>query len=276
MVPTRVPGATATMPALTADALASHILQLRSHPGADNRLIVASRDYYLVIAARQGDPTLTLEAVANPNLTAAAALTPGRLEQLKQRGFREKQHHGNLFRKLTLSAGAASNGELTRLCDELMTIFARAYGVDAGEPAVFDLQLGDGEPLRNPDIIRLMRTLSVRRDWDARRALYAALLDATLLVPVDPEAVTSDEPLEVERLGTFPVFASFTDIDALRMWNPRGLPFRATPVAELVPRALALGAGSLLINPRGLVGGELYRNELESLGDALKRRTSLV
>ena len=60
------------------------------------------------------------------------------------------------------------------------------------------------------------------------------------------------------------------------MWNPRGLPVRATPVAELVPRALGLGAGSLLINPKGLVGGELYRNELESLSDALKRRTSRV
>lgn len=260
------------MPALTADALASQIHQLRSQGGADNRLVVASRDYYIIISARPGDPSLHLEAVANPNLSSAAALTPGRLEQLKQRGFRERQHHHNLFRKLTLTADA----ELTRLVDELMTIFAKAYGVDAGEPAQFDLQLGDGEPLQNPDIIRLMRALSVRRDWDARRALYAALLDATLLVPIDPEAVTTDEPLEVERLGNFPVIAGFTDIDAMRMWNPRGLPYRATPVAQLVPRALAMRVGSLLINPRGLVGGELYLNELESLDGALKRRSSVI
>ena len=31
-----------------------------------------------------------------------------------------------------------------------------------------------------------------------------------------------------------------------------------------------------LINPRGMVGGELYLNELESLDDALKRRASPV
>lgn len=263
------------MPVLTAENLASQIHQLRSQGGADNRLVVASRDYYIIVAARPGDTTLTLEAVANPNLSTAAALTPGRLEQLKQRGFREKQHHNNLFRKLTLSEGATSDGELTRLVDDLMTIFAKAYGVDPGEPAVFDLQLSDGETLQNPDILRLMKALSVRRDWDARRALYAALLNATLLVPIDPET-TTDEPLEVERLGTFPVIASFTDIDALRMWNPRGLPYRATPVAELVPRAVTMRVGSLLINPRGLIGGELYLNELESLGDALKRRTSLL
>jgi hypothetical protein len=272
MVHARVPRAAATMPALTADALASHIHQLRTHGGADNRLVVASRDYYLIVSARPDDPVLHLEAVANPNLTAAAALTPGRLEQLKQRGFRERPHHHNLFRKLSITDDA----ELTRLVDDLMTIFARAYGVDPGEPAVLDLQLGDGEPLQNPDIIRLMRALSVRRDWDARRALYAALLDATLLVPIDPEAATPDEPLEVERLGTFPVIAGFTDIDAMRMWNPRGLPYRPIPVADLVPRALALRVGSLLINPRGLVGGELYLNELESLDGALKRRASPV
>ena len=46
--------------------------------------------------------------------------------------------------------------------------------------------------------------------------------------------------------------------------------------AELVPRALAMRVGSLLINPRGLVGGELYLNELESLDGALKRRASPV
>lgn len=264
------------MPVLTAEALATHIRQLRSpspgHSGADNRLVVASRDYYIVLSARADDPVLGVEAVANQNLSSAAALTPGRLEVLKQRGFRERPHHNNLHRKLTITDDA----ELTRLVDDLMTIFARAYGVDPGEPAVFDLQLGDGEPLRNPDIIRLMRALSVRRDWDARRALYAALLDATLLVPIDPEAVTIDEPLEVERLGTFPVIAAFTDIDALRMWNPRGLPYRPIAVAQLVPRALAMRVGSLLINPRGLVGGELYRNELESLDGALKRRASII
>lgn len=259
------------MTTLTADALASQIHQLRSLGGADNRLVVASRDYYIIIAARPGDPVLHLEAVNNPNLTSAAALTPARQEQLKQRGFRDRQHHSNLFRKLTLDDDAA----LHRLVDELMTIFARAYGVEPGEPATFDLQFSAGEPLRNPELLRLMRALSVRRDWDARRALYSALLDATLLIPTDPET-TSDEPLEVERLGTFPVIAGFTDIDALRMWNPRGVPYRATPVAELVPRALAMRVGSLLINPRGLVGGELYLNELESLDGALKRRASPV
>ncbi len=258
------------MPALTADALASQIDQLRRQGGSDNRLVVASRDYYLVIAGQRDQPGLHIEAVTNANLTTAAALTPGRLEQLKQRGFREKQHHSNLHRKHS----PGTDSELRSLVDELMTIFAKAYGVDAGDPADFDLQLGDGEPLRNPEIVRLMRALSLRRDWDARRALYSALLNATLLVPIDPDA--AGDPLEVDRLGSFPVIAGFTDIDALRMWQPRGAPYRATPLAELVPRAVTKRVGSLLINPRGLVGGELYVNELESLDGALKRRASPI
>ena len=66
------------MPALTADALASQIDQLRRQGGSDNRLVVASRDYYLVIAGQRDNPGLHIEAVTNANLTTAAGLTPGR------------------------------------------------------------------------------------------------------------------------------------------------------------------------------------------------------
>ena len=155
-------------------------------------------------------------------------------------------------------------------------MFGKAYGVDAGSAAEFDLQLGAAETVRNPDLIKRMRTLSLKRDWDARRALYSALLSSTMLVPIDPDVVTHDEPIEVDRLGKFPVIAAFTDIDSLRLWQPRGAPYRAMAVSELVPAAVTRRVGSLLINPRGIVGGELYINELESMDGALKRRASPV
>ncbi len=260
------------MPALTADALVHNLQQLRGSGGADNRLVVASRDYYIVLRGQRGESTLHAEAVSNANLSTAASLTPGRLGVLARHGFLGRPNRSNLHR----SAAPLDDAELRRFADELMEVFARAYGVDPGDAAEFDLQLGDGEPLKNPELIKLMRALSVRRDWDARRALYAALLDATLLVPIDPEVLTHDEPIAVDQLGKFPVIAGFTDIDSLRMWQPRGAPYKAMPVAELVPPAVARRVGSLLINPRGLVGGELYINELESLDGALKRRASIV
>ena len=273
------------MPTLTAEALVSHLQQLRAPaaasassglaPVSDNRLIVASRDYYMVFSAQPDDPAVQVEAVSNFYLPTAAALTPGRLAQLSQRGYRERPDRNNLYRSVSPQTDAALHG----FAAEVLEVFGKAYGVDAGSPAEFDLQLGPAESVRNPDIIKLMRTLSLKRDWDARRALYSALLGSTMLIPIDPELLAHEdviEPIEVDRLGKFPVIAAFTDIDSLRLWRPRGAPYRAIAVTELVPQAVARRVGSLLINPKGVVGGELYINELESMNDALKRRAALT
>ncbi len=285
--PRRCPaGAPVPMPTLTAEALLSHLQQLlrqvrapaaRSTPAgpSDDRLIVASRDYYMIFSAQPGDPAVQVEAVSNFYLPAAAALTPGRLGQLSQRGYRERPNRNNLYRTVTPQDDAA----LHSLAAEVLEVFGKAYGIDAGSPAEFDLQHGPAESVRNPDLIKLMRTLSLKRDWDARRALYSALLGSIMLVPIDPVLLASEdvvEPIEVDRLGKFPVIAAFTDIDSLRLWQPRGAPYRALPVTEIVPQAVARRVGSLLINPKGVVGGELYINELESMNDALKRRAALA
>lgn len=259
------------MPALTAEALVQHLEQLTQTGGADNRLVVASRDYYMIFHGKRGAPELVGEAVSNFYLPRPAELTPGRLGQLTARGYRERPNRNNLYRSLRVQDAA----ELRSYAEEVLEVFARAYGVDAGEAAEFELQLGEPEPLRNPELIRLMRLLSEKRDWDTRRALYTALLNSTMLVPVDPDA-GADEPMEVDRLGKFPVIAAFTDMSSLRLWQPRGAHYRSQAVADLVPRAVARRVGSLLINPRGMVGGELYLNELESLDGALKRRASSV
>jgi len=227
----------------------------------------------MIFSAQPGDPALQVEAVSNFYLPAAAALTPGRLGQLSQRGYRERPNRNNLYR----SVSPATEAELHSFAAEVLEIFGKAYGVDLGSAAQFDLQLGVAESVRNPDIIKLMRTLSLKRDWDARRALYSALLSSTMLVPIDPELLAQEdvaEPIEVDRLGKFPVIAAFTDIDHLRLWRPRGAPYRAMAVGELVTLAVARRVGSLLINPKGVVGGELYINELESMHDAYKRRLS--
>lgn len=260
------------MPALTEANLLDHLRRLTAEGGDDNRLVVASREHYIVVHGRRGAPELLVEAVGNFYLPTAAALTPGREAVLGQRRFTPRPGRNNFYR----AAAPADDAELRALVADVLDVFARAYGAEAGEPAEFELQLGDVEPTRNPDLIRRMRLLSQIRDWEARKALYTALLDSTLLVPVDPDGVRVDEPLEVEKLGAFPVIAGFTDIDSLRLWRPRGAPYRAMPVAELVPRAVARRVGSLLINPKGNVGGELYLNELESLDGALKRRASRV
>lgn len=258
------------MPTLTADALVHHLRQLTDAGGADNRLVVASRDYYMVFAGRRGEPELLAEAVSNFYLPRAAELTPGRNSVLTQHRFSERPGRNNVYRGVHLR----SADDFSTLATEVLEIFARAYGVESGEPAEFDLQLGDPEPTRNPDLLRLMRQLSVRRDWDTRKMVYQALLATSMLLVIDPD--NGGEPLEAGKLGTFPVWAVFSDIDSLRLWQPRGAPFSVTAIADLVPKAVDKRIGSLLINPKGNIGGELYINELESLYGALQRRASRV
>lgn len=258
------------MSTLTRDRLVTSLQQLTTSGGADNRLVVAAGDYYVVIHGRLGASELVCEVVSNFYLGGPAELTPARLRSLGERGYFERSGKNNLFRDVRLTGPDAH----ARLADELLALFAQIFGVEADAPASFDLQLGDPEPTRNPDLIRAMKALAVRRDMDARQRVYVAVMNAAFLMPVNPAGRTPDEPLEVDRLGNFPVIAAFTEIDSLRLWQPKGWPFALVPGARLVPLAVSRRVGSLLINPRGNVGGELYINELESIEGALRRRNN--
>lgn len=256
------------MSTLTRDNLVSHLQQLQATGGADNRLVVAAGDYYVVVHGRRGAPDLVCEAVTNFYLEGPATLTPARARVLGDRGFHERNGKNNAYR----DAKPTSADALARLADDLLAVFALAYGVAEGQPASFDLQLGDPDPTRNPELLKAMRMLALRRDMDARHRVYTLVMNATFLVPTDPDAITVDEPLTIDRLGRFPVFAGFTDLDSLRLWRPRGAAFARIAAARLVPLAVSRRVGSLLINPKGNIGGELYINELESIEGALRRR----
>lgn len=256
------------MSTLTRDNLVSSLQQLTTSGGADNRLVVAAGEYYVVVHGRKGATELVCEAVTNVYLQGPAQLTPARQRVLEGRGFRERDGKNNAYRDAKLAGPDA----LARLADDLLALFALAYGVAAGEPASLELQLGDPDPTRNPELLRAMRMLALRRDMDARHRVYTMVMNGTFLVPTDPEAVTVDEPRTIDRLGQFPVIAGFTDLDSLRLWQPKGAPFVTMPGARLVPLAVARRVGSLLINPKGNIGGELYINELQSIDEALRRR----
>ena len=258
------------MSTLTRDRLLTSLQQLTTSGGADNRLVLVAGDYYIVVHGRLGGSELTCEVVSNFYLGGPAEITPARLRILSDRGYAERTGKNNLFRDVRLTGGDA----VARLADDLLAVFARVYGVDEGAPARFELQLGDPEPTRNPDLLRAMKALAHRRDMDSRHRVYAAVMNGTFLVPTNPAGRSADEPLEVDRLGAFPVIAAFSEIDSLRLWQPRGWPFALVPGARLVPLAVARRVGSLLLNPRGNIGGELYINELESIEGALRRRNN--
>jgi hypothetical protein len=75
----------------------------------------------------------------------------------------------------------------------------------------------------------------------------------------------------VEHLAKLPCFAVFTDDKAIRCWDPRGTFWLKSYGFEIIRTLMPLNPGSLMINPRGDVAGEFYKNELKTLAQATKR-----
>jgi hypothetical protein len=111
-----------------------------------------------------------------------------------------------------------------------------------------------------------MRKLSKVRSHEARIALYQELVNARLILAVD-----NGQPRQLETIGDWPVFGVFTDDESVRHFDPRGTPTQVRYGYQLFPQLITARAGILKINPDGMVGGELYRNELQTLADAVRR-----
>ncbi len=233
--------------------------------GDANRLRISHGDYYMLVFGEQGSTEVEVEVVANRFLPRPAHLTSGRLEVVTQKGFSATvRNRANLQRCYDLADQDAGGG----LIGEVVDIFQRAFGCDDLGAATLDLQLQDRDPTKNPELLRAMKRLARLRDHSARQQVYRALLVADLLLLVADE---THSPHKVEELSGFPVFAVFTDYTALRMWQPLGFRYHKIRGYDLFPRLAALGIGSLLINPKGNIGGELYRNEVDGLANAAAR-----
>ena len=75
-------------------------------------------------------------------------------------------------------------------------------------------------------------------------------------------------PAPFGTLGGAHTYAVFTSTAEADLWDPRGLEVALRPGWSIFPAISSLNPGSLQINPEGRLGGELYRNEVESLARA--------
>lgn len=144
------------------------------------------------------------------------------------------------------------------------------------EPYELSLLAQRQKPPDNERLVDAMRTAASARDAKSRQRLYAALVNATLLVPIDPETAqlseTDQRPLS---LGHDPhgivSWAAFTSWNALRQWHPEGHPFGLVHGTEFFAHVHDLGRCTVRINPEGVVGGELYPAEVKMMVDTVRR-----
>lgn len=130
-------------------------------------------------------------------------------------------------------------------------------------------------PPSNPDLLTAIRDAAERQDEVTRKALYAAIVNAQLLVPIDP--ATDQLPAAEQRPrpfdddgGELSTWGAFSDWDALRQWQPGGHAFGAVHGAEFLAHVHDQGRCSVRINPDGLVGGELYPAEVQMMVEAVR------
>lgn len=142
----------------------------------------------------------------------------------------------------------------------------------------FSAQLGRSVPegtllclpsiqLDNQRVYEAMTHLAKSRDWAARKTLYRLLIDAWFVQPIDASGGIDLE----DKMGTWPVCAAFLDEEAFVQRYPCGFRYQLVQGWELFPRLVDAKYGSLRLNPKSEVRGELYFNELQMIRDGIAR-----
>ncbi|MCB9543018.1 MAG: SseB family protein [Myxococcales bacterium] len=253
---------------MSVSELASQILDLVRRGGAHNRLVVEGGPFFVVLRGARGGAAVDVEAAGGRHLEARlVAEQVGRLSEL---GLRQRTAASTFTGAWPMSGEADARAA----AEKVEALMRQVYGY--GEPATARLALGDRPKVENPRLIAAMERLAKTREMAARMSVYNHLVAADLLValaePLGDARRYDRARLHVfEQLGGLDVAGVFTDFEHLRGFAPRELPVVVWTGRELFPVLASRGVGSLLINPRGGVRGELYRNEIAAIAEGIAR-----
>ena len=128
--------------------------------------------------------------------------------------------------------------------------------------------------VKNKPLVDAMRLLAKERDDWHRKQVYQEILRAQFVVALSrPFAAGQQLQIEdlkvVDKLGSRPSFAVFTEEALARRWRPDHEHFGVVGGVPLILMLSAAKAGSLLINRGGKVGGEVYGNEIDTMAQAV-------
>ena len=257
--------AAVSMPEQGREHLRDALLVAAKSQLAESRVLVESGDVFLHFIRSGSQPKRWICETANcDELAPEHRLSSGRMAELKRKGFSKSGARRNWTREFE-----GNSFEVDPLVDEAEDILSRIYGIE-GRYTVRLFQRECEHP-SNPRMLATMRAMARHPSNESRRDVYASLVNATLLVPLAGDEVDEgpDSFQVLELLEGLPVFAAFSDWNALRSWSPRGCRYEAVHGSELFEQLLERHCASLLINPGGDLGGELFRNEIEMIVEGI-------
>ena len=245
---------------MTHASLASAIRAYLDERAWEVRLHVASQALSLLLLRRSDSQTQWLE------LRGKACEGEQAQASLKALGLRVRRHHGG-GRALGMDVGYRHSAtDLISLVDGVLA----AVMVEVERDLRVDVSCQRDEPPENPRLLEAIRAASTTQDTSTRQRLYAALVNAMLLVPQDPKGVGKPEHMQEPFVLDGPTWIAFSDWDALRMWSPQGHPFGLVHGVDFFEHIYENGLGNVRVNPDGVVGGELYAGEVTMMVEAVR------
>lgn len=132
------------------------------------------------------------------------------------------------------------------------------------------------ETTQNPTLLSAIRALKISDNPKTRGFLYNALMGSTLLLPLadapDKDTLQAGDKIAFAAGQTSegePLILAFTDLEALELWNPEGVPYITLPTKQLFPLLAAQNAPMLMLNIAGPIGGEITQREINWLAQGV-------
>lgn len=268
----------------------SDLLETAYRTGGDhNRIILQGDRGYLALSSSCGESEAELILAAGRSLTQS--LTEEEAQKLYDQGFRRKSAAHPFVR--TVNMGDQASREA--LVQEILN-FAHPLYLSHWREGNIESRLGDRPELQSGRLVESMRKLSKLRDMSSRQKMYWSVIRTEVLLALneappkslakergrtqwvesgltDVESISSSiRPRSFKDLTGYQSAAIFSDIESFEHIDPRGIYWVQIPGRLAISLTLAWGWDSLLINPHGKIGGELYRNELSSIVEGLKQQ----
>lgn len=225
----------------------------------NSRLIIIGERGWFVVQSYDIPARVLCEAATNTHLPEELRIPKDKEQFLTNANYTSRRGKRSIGKMVTLK----ERRQKEELSNEILTLLKQVYGEESPE---FKMQTNVRSGVTNNKLHTKIRILSRERTMKSRQDFYKAVVTTTLLL-----AMENDAPKAFGSLGPYVSYGAFTDDKAIRTWDPRGVDYKKIPGKELFPLLKSLDAGSLFINPQGDIGGELYRNEIESLCEGIKK-----
>lgn len=226
------------------------------------RLIVQNSIGWVVLQSYARPHQALCEIAGNTYLSKENQLSAEQEELIKEYGYTKRRGDRTIGKIIQIS----NVDEREKICSELTELFPKLYQ-ESFEEGLSVLHTDILSGVSNSKFTKAMRDLSQKRTHDLRLQVYRMFINATFLLAINKD----QSPRVVDTLAKLPCFAVFTDDKSVRCWDPRGTLWKKMYGFEVIDAIMKHDPGSLMINPRGNISGELYKNELQTLAKATKK-----